>query len=55
MATALVLIPVVVGLVLFASTAAVAVATAVITVLALWEYFALGEAIGHRAYRILTG
>jgi CDP-diglyceride synthetase len=53
-ATALVLIPVVVGLVLFTSTAAVAVATAVITVLALWEYFALGEAIGHRAYRILT-
>jgi len=53
-ATALVLIPVVVGLVLFASTAVVAIATAVITVLALWEYFALGEAIGHRAYRILT-
>src|SRR6266481_6569843 len=51
-ATALVLIPVVVGLVLFASTAAVSVATAVITVLALWEYFALGEAIGHRAYRV---
>jgi len=53
-ATALVLIPVVVGLVLFASTAVVAVATAVITVLALWEYFALGEAIGHRAYRVWT-
>jgi phosphatidate cytidylyltransferase len=53
-ATAAVLIPVVVGLVLFASTAAVAAATAAITVLALWEYFALGEAIGHRAYRILT-
>jgi phosphatidate cytidylyltransferase len=53
-ATALVLIPVVVGLVLFTSTAVVAVATAVITVLALWEYFALGEAIGHRAYRIWT-
>jgi phosphatidate cytidylyltransferase len=53
-ATALVLIPVVVGLVLFASTAVVAVATAVVTVLALWEYFALGEAIGHRAYRFLT-
>jgi phosphatidate cytidylyltransferase len=51
-ATALVLIPVVVGLVLFASTAVVAVATAVVTVLALWEYFALGEAIGHRAYRV---
>jgi phosphatidate cytidylyltransferase len=53
-ATALVLIPVVVGLVLFASTAAVALATAVFTVLALWEYFALGEAIGHRAYRVWT-
>jgi phosphatidate cytidylyltransferase len=53
-ATALVLIPVVVGLVLFTSTAVVAVATAVITVLALWEYFALGEAIGHRAYRVWT-
>jgi len=53
-ATALVLIPVVVGLVLFASTAVVAVATAVITVLALWEYFALGESIGHRAYRLWT-
>jgi phosphatidate cytidylyltransferase len=51
-ATALVLIPVVVGLVLFTPTWAVAIATAVITVLALWEYFALGEAIGHRAYRI---
>jgi phosphatidate cytidylyltransferase len=53
-ATALVLIPVVVGLVLFTPTWVVAVATAVITVLALWEYFALGEAIGHRAYRLLT-
>ena len=53
-ATARVLIPVVMGLVLFASTWVVAVATAVITVLALWEYFALGEAIGHRAYRVWT-
>jgi phosphatidate cytidylyltransferase len=26
----------------------------VFTVLALWEYFALGDAIGHRAYRIWT-
>ena len=51
-ATALVLIPVVVGLVLFTPTWVVAIATAVITVLALWEYFALGEAIGHRAYRV---
>ena len=53
-ATALVLIPVVVGLVLFTPTWVVAVATAVVTVLALWEYFALGEAIGHRAYRVWT-
>jgi phosphatidate cytidylyltransferase len=53
-ATALVLIPVVVGLVLFTPTQVVAMATAVITVLALWEYFALGEAIGHRAYRVWT-
>jgi phosphatidate cytidylyltransferase len=52
--TALVLIPVVVGIVLFTPTWVVAVATAVITVLALWEYFALGEAIGHRAYRVWT-
>ena len=52
--TALVLIPVVVGLVLFTPTWAVAIATAVITVLALWEYFALGEAIGHRAHRLWT-
>ena len=53
-ATALVLIPVVVGLVLFTPTWVVAIATAAITILALWEYFALGDAIGHRAYRLLT-
>jgi phosphatidate cytidylyltransferase len=53
-ATALVLIPVVVGIVLFTSTAVVAVATALITILALREYFALGDAIGHRAYRLWT-
>src|SRR4249920_3512059 len=52
--TALVLIPIVVALVLFASTALVAIATAVVTILALWEYFALGDAIGHRAYRLWT-
>jgi phosphatidate cytidylyltransferase len=52
--TALVLIPVVVAIVLFTSTAVVAIATAVITILALWEYFALGDAIGHRAYRLWT-
>jgi len=52
--TAAVLIPVVVALVVFASTAWVAVGLAVVTVLALWEYFSLGDAIGHRAYRLWT-
>lgn len=53
-ATAIVLIPFVVGLVLYASTAVVAVALAAIVVLAMIEYFALGDAIGHRAYRAWT-
>jgi len=53
-ATAAVLIPFVVGLVLWASTAIVAVAVALVTLLALFEYFALGETIGHRAYRFWT-
>jgi phosphatidate cytidylyltransferase len=53
-ATAAVLIPFVVGLVLLGSTAWVAVGTALIVVLALREYFGLGDAIGHRAYRIWT-
>jgi phosphatidate cytidylyltransferase len=53
-ATAVVLIPFVVGLVLFGSTAWVAVVLALIVALALWEYFALGDAIGHRAYRVWT-
>jgi len=48
-ATAAVLIPVVVGLVLWGSTAIVALATALVMLLALFEYFALGDAIGHRA------
>jgi phosphatidate cytidylyltransferase len=52
--TALVLIPIVVAVVLFTPTWAVALATALITILALWEYFALGDAIGHRAYRLWT-
>ena len=52
--TALVLMPAVVALVLFTPTWAVAIATAIITVLALHEYFALGDAIGHRAYRLWT-
>jgi phosphatidate cytidylyltransferase len=52
--TALVLIPIVIALVLFTPTWAVALASAVITILALREYFALGDAIGHRAYRLWT-
>jgi len=54
-ATAAVLVPVVVVLVLWGSTASVALAIALITLLALFEYFALGEAVGHRAYRFWTG
>ncbi len=53
-ATAAVLIPVVIAIVLFTNTAVVAIATAAITILALREYFALGDAIGHRAYRVWT-
>lgn len=53
-ATAVVLIPFVVGLVLWGSTAIVALALALVMLLALFEYFALGEAIGHRAYRFWT-
>lgn len=53
-ATAIVLIPLVVGLVLWGSTAWVALVMALIIALALFEYFALGDAIGHRAYRFWT-
>ena len=53
-ATAAVLIPIAVGLVLWGSTAVLALAVALVTMLALFEYFALGEAIGHRAYRFWT-
>src|SRR5438874_5340011 len=53
-ATAAVLIPFVVGLVVRGSTAIVALAVATVTLLALFEFFALGEAIGHRAYRFWT-
>jgi phosphatidate cytidylyltransferase len=52
--TAAVLIPFVIAIVLFTPTWAVAIATALITILALREYFALGDAIGHRAYRLWT-
>jgi phosphatidate cytidylyltransferase len=54
-ATALVLVPLTVGTVLWGSTAMVALAIAAVALLALFEYFALGEAIGHRAYRFWTG
>lgn len=53
-ATAAVLIPCVVGLVLWGSTALVAVGLALVILLALFEYFALGDAIGHRGYRFWT-
>jgi phosphatidate cytidylyltransferase len=53
-ATAAVLIPFVVGLVLYGSTAVVAIALTLIMLLALFEYFSLGDAIGHRAYRFWT-
>jgi len=53
-ATAAVLIPLAVGIVLWGSTPVLALAVALVTMLALFEYFALGEAIGHRAYRFWT-
>src|SRR6266705_434694 len=53
-ATAAVLIPFAVGLVLWGSTAIVAITLALVALLALFEYFALGEAIGHRAYPFWT-
>lgn len=52
--TALVLIPVVLAVILFTPAWDVAIFTAIFTVLALWEFFALGDAIGHRAYRFWT-
>lgn len=52
--TALVLIPVVVALVLWAPLPWVAVAFGLVIVLALLEYFTLGQQIGHRGYRLWT-
>src|SRR5260370_25202436 len=51
---AAVLLPFVVGIVLWGSTAWVALALAVVILLALFEYFALGDAIGGRACRFWT-
>lgn len=53
-ATAVVLIPFVVGIVLWGSTAILALAVGLVTMLALVEYFQLGDAIGHRAHRFWT-
>jgi phosphatidate cytidylyltransferase len=53
-ATAAVLIPLAVGLVLWGSTDLLSIAVALVVLLALFEYSALGEAIGHRAYRFWT-
>lgn len=53
-ATAVVLIPGVVALVLWGSTALLSLAAALVILLALFEFFALGDAIGHRAYRFWT-
>lgn len=53
-ATAAVLIPFVVGLVLYGSTTWVAIAMAIVIVLAMSEFYSLGDAIGHRAYILWT-
>lgn len=53
-ATAVVLIPAVLALVLLGSTAMVALGMALVILLALFEFFSLGDAIGHRAYRFWT-
>jgi phosphatidate cytidylyltransferase len=53
-ATAVVLIPLVIGLVGFAPTFWVSLALTAVILLAMVEYFALGDAIGHRAYRWWT-
>ncbi len=53
-ATAVVLIPLVVALVGFALTAWLAIAMTLVILLAMFEFFALGDAIGHRAYRFWT-
>ena len=53
-ATAALLIPFAVGLALWSSTAVLALALALVVMIALLEYFSLGDAIGHRAYRYWT-
>ena len=53
-ATAAVLLPLVIGVVMWGTTAMVALGMALVILLALFEYFALGDAIGHRAHRFWT-
>src|SRR5690348_5559292 len=53
-ATAVVLVPGVVALIFLESTAMVALGMALVILLSLFEFFALGDAIGHRAYRFWT-
>src|SRR5262245_26171593 len=53
-ATAVVLIPAVIGLVLGGPMAWVAVAMAGVMLLVLFEFFGLGDAVGHRAYKFWT-
>ena len=53
--TAAVLIPVVVGVVWWGSTGLVAALTGLVMLLALVEFFGLGEQIGIHAYRTWTG
>ena len=53
-ATAVVLIPFVVGLVVATPTSWVTIAVTLVVLLAMFEFFALGDAIGHRAYRFWT-
>lgn len=53
-ATGAALIPIVVAMVLWTATAWVALLVALVILLALFEYFSLGDAIGHRGYRFWT-
>jgi phosphatidate cytidylyltransferase len=53
-ATGAALIPIVVAIVLWTATAWVALLVALVILLALFEYFSLGDAIGHRGYRFWT-
>jgi phosphatidate cytidylyltransferase len=52
--TGVILIPVVVLLVLYAPLWLFAMATTLVAILALWEFFALGDEVGHRPYRRWT-